>query len=388
MPRFISSGGTQQPRVIQFLSSPVPIVLKHASWIVHSIDLARVSQADAAEYLRETEFDGILAHFHHDGPLLDFCRSADVPIVDLANAHPELNVPRVLMDDVAIGRTAGEHFVDRGFRHFAFCSAYSHFALAGRLQGFREAVEPVSETFHLIEARPGDKAAIPRPDAFVHELKHLPLPLAVMALDDVGAALAIDACVMAGLLVPEQVAVVGCNDGPHCEFSTVKMSSVRPDIHRQGDEAAQLLQRLMDGGAAPSEPTLVPPVMLVVRQSSDIFAIESVTVARAVKKIILGWREGLSVDDVAREVGVSRTHIEALFRRHLDSGVAEYIRNMRVEQVKHILLGTPWSIREVTAYAGFGNASHFSTMFRRATGLSPRQWREKHRAQDSSEADD
>ena len=73
---------------------------------------------------------------------------------------------------------------------------------------------------------------------------------------------------------------------------------------------------------------------------------------------------------------------------NLDSGVAEYIRNMRVEQVKHILLRTAWSIREVTAYAGFRNASHFSTMFRKATGLSPRAWREEHREENSSDTEE
>ena len=379
MPGFTSSNEAQRQRVVQFLRSPKPIMPQTVNWVARVIDLARVPEADAVEYLRENKVDGILGHFDHDGPVLDFCRSAGVPVVGLSATDSELDIPRVLMDEAAIGRIAGEHFVERGFRHFAFCSAYSHYVLAGRLQGFREAVEPVSKTFHVIEARPGDEATMPRPDRFADELERLPRPLAVMALDDIGASLVIDACEMAGLLVPEQVAVVGCNDGPQCEFSVVKMSSVRPDVERQRGEGAELLQRLMDGEAAPSEPVRVPPIVLVVRQSSDIFAIENVTVARAVKKIISGWRWGPSVDDVAREVGVSRAHIGALFRRHLDCGVAEYVRNIRVEQVKHVLLETSWSIREVASHGGFKSASHFSTLFSKATGLSPRAWREKHR---------
>ena len=380
MPVVTSSGQQRQRCVVEFSSWPSPFVLQHHPWILRTIDLTRVPQADAVEYLQEIEFDGILGFFDCEGPVLDFCRAVEVPVVDLSEAHPEWDVPRVLMDEVAIGRMAGEHFVERGFRHFAFCSAHTHYAWAGRLQGFREAVEAAIEPVDVIEARPGDEATIPRPDAFADELERLPRPLAVMALDDIGAALVMDACALAGLRVPEQVAVVGCNDSGQCEFARVKMSSVRTDFHRHGSEGAALLLRLMDGEASPSEPMRVPPIGLVIRQSSDIFAVENVTVARAVKKIILGWREGLSVDDVASEVGVSRTHIEGLFRRHLDSGVAEYIRNIRVEQVKHILLGTSVSIKEVTAYGGFKNASHFSTMFRRATGLSPKQWREKHRA--------
>ena len=42
-------------------------------------------------------------------------------------------------------------------------------------------------------------------------------------------------------------------------------------------------------------------------------------------------------------------------------GVAEYIRNMRVQQAKNILLNSPASIKELAAYAGFRQASHFSS---------------------------
>ena len=309
-----------------------------------------------------------------------------MPIVDLAEANTQLEVPRVLLDEVAIGRMVGEHFVERGYRHFVFCSAYTHYALAGRLEGFRQVVEPACETFHVIDARPGDEAAILRPDAFAREFKHLPQPLAVMALDDATAGLVVGACEMGGLLVPEQVAVVGCNDSPLCEASSVTLSSVVPGFHQQGHEAVLLLERLIAGEPPPAEPIRIAPVALGVRESSDIFAIENVTVARAVKFIIQRWRlPGLGVDVVAEAVGFSRAHVESLFRRHLDCGVAEYIRNMRVRQVKTLLLKTQMSIQEITAYAGFRNASHLSRLFRKATGLSPRAWRKEQAERDSSD---
>ena len=349
-------------------------------WVVRSIDLAHVSQDDAVEYLHENRFDGIFARLDHDGPVLDFCRSTEVPVVDLAEAHPDLDVPRVLPDDAAIGRMVGEHFAERGYRNFAFCSAYTHYSLAGRLEGFRKAVEDVSKTFHVIEARPGDDDAIPRPDAFARELEQLPQPLAVMALSDTSADLIVGACEMAGLLVPEQVAVVGCNNSAVCEGCSTRLSSVLPNFDLQRRTAAAVLERLMAGEPVPTKPIRIAPITLGVRQSSDSFAIDNVTVARAVMHIIQRWRrEGLQVKDVAAAVGVSRAYIQELFRQHLGSGVAEYIRNMRVQQVKNILVTSPVSIKELAAYAGFRQASHFSAVFRKATGLSPRQWREKHR---------
>ncbi len=345
-------------------------------------------QADVVEHLRKSEYDGILAQLDHDGPILDYCRSAKEPVVDLVEAHPELNIPRVILDEAAIGRMVGEHFVERGFRHFAFCSAYDHYALAGRLQGFRDVVEPGSESFHVIESRPGNLAAIPGPDAIAQELQALPLPLAVMALDDASSQLVVDACEMAGLLVPEQVAVAGCNNDEHCEACKIRLSSVVLDPARQVTEAAGLLGRLMDGEPPPDEPIRIPPVALAVRESSDIFAVENVAVARAVQHIIQRWREpGLCVDDVAAVVGFSRSHIEGLFRRYLDSGVAEYIRNMRIQQLRNLLQKESWPIKRFAEYGGFVDAAHFSKVFKKSTGLSPSAWRKEHRERDSQDTD-
>jgi len=343
------------------------------------IDLLRVLQAEAVEYLRAGEFDGILAQIDQGGPILEFCRSCDVPVVDLSEAHGDLDVPRVLLDEAAIGRMAGEHFVERGFRHFAFCSAYDHYALAGRLAGFREVVEPVAETFHVLESRPGNEAAIPRPDGFARELAKLPLPLAVMALDDLTAEVVVGACDLAGLPVPEQVAVIGCNNDEHCEACRVRLSSVLPGLDRQAREAVDLLDRLMGGEPPPTEPIRIAPLALAVRESSDIFAVENLTVAQAVRHIIQSVRQRLQVGDVAAAVGVSRAHIKRLFRRYLDCGVAEYIRDMRIRQVKSMLLTSSASIKKIAEFAGFRQASHLSAVFHKATGLSPKQWREQHR---------
>ena len=363
------------------------LMTMRGSWTTDFVDLARVPEAQVVEHLRRNRFDGLIVQLDREGPVLDFCSSAGVPVIDLTEAHPQLDVPRVLLDEVAIGRMVGEHFLERGYRHFAFCSAYSHYALAGRIEGFRQVVEPGSETFHAIEARPGDEAAILDPAAFARELRSLPQPLAVMALDDATANLVVVACEMAGLLVPEQVAVVGCNSSALCEASSVLLSSVDPDFARQGHEAVLLLERLMAGEPPPAAPIRIPPAALGVRESSDIFAIENVTVARAVKFIIQRWRlPELCVDVVAEAVGFSRAHIESLFREHLDSGVAEYIRNMRIRQVKTLLLKSQASIQEITAYAGFRCPSHLSRLFSKATGLSPRAWRNEHALEHASHA--
>ena len=353
-------------------------------WIDQAVSSSEVSEAEAIEQIRGASFDGIITQVGPEGPTLDFLQSSGVPVVNVSEDHPDLAIPRVLLDEVAIGRMVGEHFVERGYRHFAFCSAYDHSALAGRLEGFREVVGPVSEMFYVVKARPGSDGPLVDSDAFARELEHLPWPLAVMGFDDFTAVRVVRACESLGLLVPEQVSVVGCNDDTLCEFREVKMSSVRPDFFRQGYQAAALLDRLMSGASAPAEPIRIPPIKLAVRQSSDMFAIENIAVARAVRCIIQQYgRPDLRVDDVAVAAGVSRRHIEGLFSRHLGQPLGEYIRGMRIRQAKNSLASSSLAVSEIGARCGFSSPSRFSTAFRKATGLSPQQWRKRHREEGS-----
>jgi len=363
------------PRLDDGLSDYV----RESDWVLKTFTMTEAPEAELIEEFREVQPDGILAQFHRDGPVLDFCQAAGVPVVDMAAALPEVNVPRVILDEVAIGRMAAEHFVGRGYRHFAFCSAYDHYALEDRLRGFREVAGPVAETFHLLEVRPRNKD---ESRMFARELARLPHPLAVMALDDQTAGLVVHGAEGAGLLVPEQVSVVGCNNDIRItEYGDVKISSVDPNFATQGREAARLLDRLMNGEAPPPEPIRIEPEAVAVRQTSDMIAVEHIAAARAVRYIIqLCGRPDLPVEDIVRVSGVSRRRLEVLFREHLGSGIAEYVRLRRIEAAKDLLLNTERRVGDVAVRCGFHNFSHFSARFRKATGLSPRAWRKEHRA--------
>src|SRR5256886_7815456 len=75
-------------------------------------------------------------------------------------------------------------------------------------------------------------------------LRWLPKPVGLMACNDVCGRQVLQACVTAGLQVPDDVAVVGVdNDDLICELSDPPLSSVALDVERAGYESAQLLDR-------------------------------------------------------------------------------------------------------------------------------------------------
>lgn len=85
--------------------------------------------------------------------------------------------------------------------------------------------------------------------------------------------------------------------------------------------------------------------------------------------------EPLSPDDLAYHVGLSRRHLERLFKKHLDSVPSRFYLQLRLDKARQMLRDTDRSIVEVGMNCGFSSASHFSTTYRTHFNLTPRQER-------------
>ena len=87
------------------------------------------------------------------------------------------------------------------------------------------------------------------------------------------------------------------------------------------------------------------------------------------------FREQISLDTLADEMGVSRFHLSHMFSNKLGIGFKEYLNNLRVEHAKGLLRSTDISISEIYSAAGFENQRTFNRVFRDTTGASPRDYR-------------
>ena len=83
---------------------------------------------------------GMIAHvFNRD--LAESLIATRKPVVNVSGVLPDLPLPRVGVDHVAVGRLAACHLLDRGFRHFGFVGYPDHAFSVGRETGFRTTVE-------------------------------------------------------------------------------------------------------------------------------------------------------------------------------------------------------------------------------------------------------
>jgi AraC-like DNA-binding protein len=81
--------------------------------------------------------------------------------------------------------------------------------------------------------------------------------------------------------------------------------------------------------------------------------------------------EHISLDQLAREAGVSRFHFARQFRLSTGESPMGYLRRARIERSKSILQTRGATIAEVAARLGFSDQSHFTRIFGRLVGVSP-----------------
>jgi AraC family transcriptional regulator len=84
--------------------------------------------------------------------------------------------------------------------------------------------------------------------------------------------------------------------------------------------------------------------------------------------------ERISLDELARQAGVSRFHFARQFRLSTGESPMAYLRRMRIERSKSILQTREATIAEVAAGLGFSDQSHFTRTFGRLVGVSPRSF--------------
>jgi LacI family transcriptional regulator len=330
--------------------------------------------------------DGIIALLDDREDVSDFVRRAKVPTVDLSVIRPDIKVPRVSGDHFAIGQTAGEWFTERGFQHYAWFTTHDDPATRLRQEGFSSVVREQAVTleswiFPQRSRRKLDEWTV-KSEWLIKRLQAIPKPAAVFAFHDGEAANVLDACLLAGIHVPEEVAILGVDNNPViCESVRVHLSSVNHDLEGLGYAGAALLDKLMKGEKPPGTPILIPPRGVTERRSTDALAVKQDAVRRALEFMRRNYARLIGPEDAAEEAGVPRAHLETEFRKLFRHSMRRELARIRLQRAKEFLLGTDLPVADVAARTGFNTAQYFNNVFRRETGLTPLSYR-RERARD------
>ncbi|WP_414661068.1 XylR family transcriptional regulator [Horticoccus sp. 23ND18S-11] len=351
----------------------VHYIREHRPWSFHLMEQGRGD--DPPLWLKGWKGDGIIARIETPR-IAQAVVETGLPAVDLSAARLVPVLPWVETNDDEIAQLAVEHLLERGFKRFAYCgdarfnwSRWREDHFVARLRAAGHACDVFRP-----DVVPGDVAAEAR--ALLRWLKELPRPVGIMAAYDIRGQQVLDACRAAGLAVPDEVAVIGVdNDALLCELASPPLSSVIPNAHRAGYEAAALLDRLMAGKRVPATAHLIAPLGIEARQSTDVLAVDDREVARAVQYIREHACDGINVSDVLRAVPLSRRVLEQRFQRLLGHTPREEILQVRLGRVKQLLAETDLPLYLIAERTGFEHVEYLSVLFKRETGRTPSAFR-------------
>jgi AraC family transcriptional regulator len=86
----------------------------------------------------------------------------------------------------------------------------------------------------------------------------------------------------------------------------------------------------------------------------------------------------LRLGELSRVVHMSPFHFARLFKRTAGVPPHRFVVRRRVERAIELLAGGEHPIAEIARLVGFATASHFTTVFRRITGVTPTEYRRGH----------
>src|SRR3954468_6196131 len=296
----------------------------------------------------------------------------------MSPGSPLSKFSEISSDPVEGSRVAADHLLERQLVQFAYVGRNDRGWSGRREKAFRTYLAERHFDVHTYKAPKLRKDRVwEKEQAFLARwLSALPRPIGVFACDDDRGREVLEACKLADLRVPEDVAVVGVdNDEVFCELADPPLSSVALNAETAGYRAAALLDAMMHGRERKRRQIVVEALGVVTRRSTDIVAVDDDEITNALRFIRRQHGCNISVDRVAAEVGLSRRSLEKRFREVTGRTILESVQLTRLERAKRLLRETTYPISKVAELAGFGSAGYFIQFFQKQVGKTPRKYR-------------
>ncbi len=322
--------------------------------------------------------DGCIARLV-DRRLARRLKSLHIPVVDVAGGRDLANGCWVATNHLRLVQLGIEHLIRRGFRNVAFCGDHRFDWSNLRQKMFQQFAK--EQGLNVAVYRPGARSSAPQPwkkvSASLQEwVNGLPKPVGILTSHDLRGQQLLDACRMADVAVPEQVAVLGVdNDEMVCNLCKPRLSSIVPNAFRSGYVAAQLLDDMLSARLSKPIGVEISPERIERRQSTDILVFEDEVVRDAMQIIRRHACDGLKVVDVVRQMKVSRRTLDAHFTETLGRTPHDELLRLRLERVKELLLETSLSVATVARRAGFEREEYMNVAFKRTFGVTPGTYR-------------
>ena len=99
------------------------------------------------------------------------------------------------------------------------------------------------------------------------------------------------------------------------------------------------------------------------------------------RNIISSPQKEWDVEEMAREIGISRSHLQRLYKQLFSVSVKDDVISARIKKAIQLLTHTEMRVQEVAEQCGYNNENHFMRQFKEKTGRTAAQYRKENRTQ-------
>lgn len=332
-------------------------------------------------WAKKWEADAIIGQFDDDDNVELFRENGIIALAQDFKSRFAV-IPNITSKYEQTGQMAADFFLQKGFRNFAYYGYKDVVWSEERCMGFRDRIteKGFGDYFYEYQKQPLENLWYYESEPLIQWIKLLPHPIALMACDDTRANKIMEVCRILGIHIPEEIAVLGVdNDEIICSLSDPPLSSVSLNIVKGGYEAAQLIDKLIQNRGAACEDVIIQPVTIVNRLSTDIYATDHPAILAALKYIHQNLANRLNVEDIVRQVPLSRRLLEVRFREVTGQAIYQYISDLRIERFSQLLLASTEPIADLAIQVGFADSKNLARQFKLWKGCTPLEYRKQNR---------
>jgi LacI family transcriptional regulator len=251
--------------VIRDLTNPFyPVMVKAMERVLHEqgLRLSLVTDVMTAEeglaLLRREGVDGVVfTSAVRDDPLAHRMLGHGIPVVLCHRTLEDFPADQVEADNDTAGRLAAEHLLSLGHRHIAMvCGLAGASTAQQRGRGFRERVRAAEDA--IVTEIDGAYDYATAYDAVRTLLAGAEPPTALFCHNDVMAYAALNAAAAAGVAVPRELSVVGCDDVPLSAWERIDLTTVRQPLERIAQVGVELLLDRLENPDVPLRHEVLP----------------------------------------------------------------------------------------------------------------------------------
>ena len=337
------------------------------------------------EWAKKWQADAIIAQLTDVN--IELLNDLNIPIIVQNYRDRNKAVSNLTGDYFNTGVMAAKFFLNRGYRNFAFYGFKGAIWSRERADGYSHEIEKQGYKLAVLENDNKDKEEWSYNHTVLGNwLKSLPKPVALFACDDHFALQISETCNVYNINVPDDIAILGVdNDDLLCNISDPPLSSIVLDVENGGYNAGKLLHQLITKEITEPFNIVVNPLIIERRKSTEKYAVSDKNIRTILNYIEKNYANHLSVEELVKQVPLSRRVLEKKFKEETGESLYQYIQNYRIDQFTRLLITTDYSLFEAALQSGFENYKNVSRIFRKYKSLSPAEYRKRYKCNSSVE---